>query len=763
MSLRLYVFEVHQPTQLVLKGVLNCCKFSSYVENLNDAGEFKLKLALTTSNQVLCKPNNIVWLESDVCALIEKVSIDSSERLIIVTGRMMSCLLSRRALKESLDYSQQPKTLGQVLLETYSLSTEDNPLPLLSLDIPSDLGKSYSQRLEPSNLLSIFSTLCAPENLGFRVSFDVVTLTFTLKAFSGVDRTISNTIGNSPIIVSQDNDCIESAQYAHNIKDLPNTAIVQGEGDTRIVVYRDGVIQDTFTAQEVYLDYSSETKGDESESEYQNRLMELAQDYFKQQKDENTYDTVVNTRVYTYKQDYFLGDYVTVIDKQLGISTPYQVTQVTKSVDSKGERLEPLLGVPQKNLVSILRDISQKVEHIKPSQSQVSSYYAGQGLSLSDNTFKLNIANRNDIGGIRIDAGKQVEEGYSGSSLGIYKDADAFPALRTALRYQKGGFFLGDGFVPLLEEYEEDGETKYKVTDYVQLRLGDGLEFTDNDEETTDIFEKRENSLGGRRVSAAKATAETFGVVRPGAGLMIDNNGLLRTIYSAGKGIDISELGEVSVRYDNNSIKLNDNNQLESTGAEIETAIFIHEEDIPDFVHSYQVDYIGGNRIVLAEQQPNIIVQRATAASTAFRELAPVFTSLSLDYLASDSANSVTTISVEANIISRTEQSLTFEILVDGVSRTRATTYGEFDNFGFVLVWTTIYGTKQAALAPNGYALIGVYTRTIQNDGSVKVLSVTGFTQLRCPFIDEGEYHAAIGLSTVENVLAEVTETVTEV
>ena len=35
------------------------------------------------------------------------------------------------------------------------------------------------------------------------------------------------------------------------------------------------------------------------------------------------------------------------------------------------------------------------------------------------------------------------------------KTYDGFPALRTALSYQKGGFFLGDGFVPELEEKEK--------------------------------------------------------------------------------------------------------------------------------------------------------------------------------------------------------------------------------------------------------------------------------------------------------------------
>lgn len=425
------------------------------------------------------------------------------------------------------------------------------------------------------------------------------------------------------------------------------------------------------------------------------------------------------------------------------------------------------------------------------SSSGGKTYYAGQGLTLTDdNAFKLNIANRNDIGGIRIDAGKQVEEGYEGADLGIYKGADAFPTLRTALRYQKGGFFLGDGFVPLLEEYEEDGETKYKVTDYVQLRLGDGLEFTDNDEETTDIFEKRENSLGGRRVSAAKATAETFGVVRPGIGLMIDNNGLLRTIYSAGNGIDISELGEIGVRYDNDTIRLNGDGQLEANGVTIENAVVIQEADAKYLLHNYtEVEYIAGNRIGYAGVGNQIIVQGYTAYNsgnvttggtntipsqyqyfTDFVFERPVFLSYSSSYKYSIS-----------RIYLRFKQATTtynrYELVYVTTDGTELIASNIDAYFNYVestarimLTWTAVhppgYTTKYGQVCEFGCAHCTPVIVHSQNSATehyqVSTLGNSNYLPY-VQFVSEAEYNAAVGLTYEPNALIQVQETVTEV
>lgn len=389
MSLKLYIFEVRH-SQLVLTGILNQCSFVDYTEKLNDAGDFRISLAFTDVNRDLCKVDRIVWLESDVCGLIERVLIDPSSTSITLIGRMMSCMLSRRVLKEFKDYSEDPKSIGQVLLDSYESSTKDEPLLISSVSISSSLGRLYSESIIASDLLELFKTLCSPDNLGFRVSFEPSDLSFHLRVFEGADRTVENLFGNEPVVFSQDNDSIETASYEQNIKNQPNTAVVQGEGDMRFLVYKDGTSHTEFTSQEVYLDYSSEVKGDRTDSEYRSYLTEKAQKYFQGLKDENTYEARVNTSTYRYREDYSIGDFVTTWDTILGIQEGYQITQVTKSFDSSGEKIEPILGIPQKDLVSILQDLNRKIKETERKKTTSSSEGSDTQSDVDNTCFTLN-------------------------------------------------------------------------------------------------------------------------------------------------------------------------------------------------------------------------------------------------------------------------------------------------------------------------------------------------------------------------------------
>ena len=420
------------------------------------------------------------------------------------------------------------------------------------------------------------------------------------------------------------------------------------------------------------------------------------------------------------------------------------------------------------------------------------TYYAGQGLTLTaDNAFKLNIANQADIGGLRIAAAEFVSENDDTAELGVYKTFDSFPALRTALRYQKGGFFLGDGFVPVLEEYEDNGETKYRVTDYVQLRLGDGLCFTDNDEEATDVKELRENSLGGRRLSAVKATKELFGTVRPGYGLLIDSEGNLRTIYTSGNGIDISATGEIAVKYDNKTIKLNENEELEASGGlTVENGIIIQEADAEYLLHEYtEVEYIAGNRIGYAGAQNQIITQGYIAYNA--DKVAKVMSAQKPD------------IQLYSDLVFEKPVFLCYNTSnVHSISRiylrfkTATTTYNQYE-----IVYVTTEGTELIAQTVNAYfnhvestAALGLtwtsvnppgYTTTNGKQycefGCAQITPVIVYSRSNAStpyvvsnlssgvyfpyiqFASEAEYNAAVGLTYEANILTQVNETVTEV
>lgn len=809
MSLKLYVFEsLYNPEtgqKLTLKGILNQCSFTTYKEMLNNAGDFKLKLAFTDSNRNLCKPDYIIWLESDVCGLIERVLFEPSQGTITVLGRMMSCMLARRALKEELDYTEDPKSVGQVLSDAYNSATEDIPLPLEEVNIPNSLGSTYDKPVSALNLLDLFQSLCAPDDLGFRVSFDSSLLTFRLDLFQGKNRTVGNPAGYDPVVFSQDNDTVTSATYEQNIKDQPNTAIVVGEEDVRIIVYKNNTHRTEHSTQEVYLDYSSEPKGSLSDTEYRQKLTEKAQEYFKSQKDENTYDAKVNSNTYQYVFDYFLGDFVTAWDNVLDVKSTQQITQVSKSFDSSGEKIEPILGIPQKDLVSILQDLRKKTNQKKEEAvaQECKPYYTGPGLSRRDEddyfVIELNSANRNEIGGIRLSPYVDVpaDDTTDDREQGIYKAEDSFPAIRKATSQQIGGLYVGDGLAPRYDENTSGDSTTYSRPGQIDVRIGEGLEFVENEENPEEKIEELKNKYGGRAIAVTKATKEKFGMVKLGNRIGIDADGSIYSVMSGKDGIEVSDKGEISVLIDDDTIRIDGNGKLYAqgggNGVSIENAVIISEADSKYILHTFtETEYIEGNRIGYAGVSNQIITQgyiaynEATIAIGSFSSLPDIqmYSDIIFEKPVFLAYNASSVHSIK-RIYLRFKQAYTtynqYELVyvttegTEIIAQTVNAYFQYVESFvGLSLAWRNIYSPGYTT--PNGnqfcefgcaYCIIKIITTYNSSATSTTRYQVGNISSMvYAPYIQfdsEAEFNAAVGLTYTPGTIIEVRETLSGV
>lgn len=413
------------------------------------------------------------------------------------------------------------------------------------------------------------------------------------------------------------------------------------------------------------------------------------------------------------------------------------------------------------------------------------SYTAGEGIAIGNNVIALKPATSDELGGVNI-SGEYHK-------TGIWKDNGVLE-IKSALPGRLGGIKIGDGLIPALD-------SENIPTDVVKIRVGDGLSFMENNEETEDPIEIAENTYGGRRLSMRSATKEKIGGVKPGDGLNVDEE--TGEIYiKAGSGIKIEDLSsstgeewsELSikpadplfiggVRVSNTTsgllleedgslavnvgegLEITDENKLTVTGGtgEGDNYLLLTEETLSDFVHEYtEVGYHSGSKIILATQKPNIVIQGYTAGNTNQKALAPIYTSVDISGLASASATALTDYKIETEIYSKTDTLTTFRILVNGAS---AGTFQTFDPSvtGFVLIWTTIYGESYATYAPDGCVYLEVYAVKMLASGSLQFDFVATPSRKFFPFDSKAEYHSAICLTKEENVLTSITETVTEV
>jgi hypothetical protein len=440
-------------------------------------------------------------------------------------------------------------------------------------------------------------------------------------------------------------------------------------------------------------------------------------------------------------------------------------------------------------MANYVKPKSQNEKRIDAGVGGGGSYYAGEGLRLiNGNQFALNAASQSGLGGIYIMGTKTAVFGEEDAAMGIYKESN-FAALRTATQTQKGGFFLGDGLVPVLKETtNSEGEKAYTFSDIVQLRLGDGLYFKDNSETPGSLEEERENDLGGRKVAVAKATKEAFGIVKLGALLDIDEEGRVSVILTAGNGIDISPTGIVAVRVDGDSVRFNDDGQLESRGVEIQNAVVMQAADAKYLLHEYtEVDFIQGNRIAYAGAQNQIVTQ----AYITYARGGKAPNGVVVDNASGETLSSVPNIPIYGEIrfselaynkwfnvkISRLWIKLTtayagydnYDIMMtttDGTEQqlTGFTDYKKDGNIGLALLWGEIYPpgyVNGSNTYPYGCAAC-TFGYKYGTDSGYKFELYSG-TDFLIGFASEAEYNAAVGLTYEPNTLTEVQETITEV
>lgn len=413
------------------------------------------------------------------------------------------------------------------------------------------------------------------------------------------------------------------------------------------------------------------------------------------------------------------------------------------------------------------------------------SYTAGEGIAIGNGIIELKPATSDELGGVKV-SGEYHK-------TGIWKDNGVLE-IKSALPGRLGGIKIGDGLIPVL-----DGENI--PSDVVKIRVGDGLSFMENDEETEDPIEIAENTYGGRRLTMRSATKEKIGGVKPGDGLNVDEE-TGEMYIRAGSGIQIeglasstgeewSELsikpadplfiggvrvsnttsglllqedGELSVNI-GEGLEITDGNKLTVVGVgEGDNYLLLTEETLSDFIHEYkEVGYHSGSKIILATQKPNIVIQGYTAGNTNQKALAPVYTSVEISGLASISATALTDYNIEVEIYSKTDTTTTFRILVNGAINGPYQTYNN-EVMGFILCWSTIYGESYATKAPNGCAYIEVYAvYQPLATGAITYTLVSTPSRKYYPFVSLDEYHSAICLTKEENVLTSITETVTEV
>lgn len=365
--------------------ILRKYTFMQYTDKFNGVGEFKINAILCDENLYLLDEKEVFFVAFDRTTMgrIDKVVKDSDsefEQTLEITGRMIKYKLQTSVVYKQQIYSGRTAEVVKQLVENNMCvgSTGDkryiNFEFYIQGDRLSEMTMINNGQWTGGSVYDAIQTLLQADRMGFEIK-PVITERYEIAANApitniqkwhfdillGEDRTRNNQMGNKPIVFSHSLSNLTRSTYEKDMKDYCNVAYVAGEGEgnnrTWIEVYQDGVKGEEnewdaigWLRDELFVDARDLQKTTNNktytDTEYKEILTQRGNEYLKEHIVFVSYDSTVTNEneKYKYQRDFHNGDFVTIVDNELGITVDAQITEVTKSVEGSREILDITFG-----------------------------------------------------------------------------------------------------------------------------------------------------------------------------------------------------------------------------------------------------------------------------------------------------------------------------------------------------------------------------------------------------------------------------------
>lgn len=370
--------EIRSASDRELIGIIDDAKSIIWHDVYYGVGDFEVYAPCTPESvSLLIVGNYVTRYGDDNIGIIEKVNITYSAqdgRMIIASGRFAKSLLDRRIIYTLSGHSVNPTILRgnvedaarKLVAQNAINCTFDSGRNIAELALGTDAGidkiivdssgAAADKQVTHDNLLTYSDSLLEEYGLAAKcVLNDALKLAYTV--YSGTDRSADNAAGNQPVIFSQDFDNLVSSAYLYDETALKNTALIggAGEGEERFhsVVKNSTLIG--AARREVFVDASSNSRtykdenGDEqtlTDAEYNAQLETVGLQAISGLAITETFDGEVDlmSGSFRYRDDFSLGDIVTIQDLEIGLYINARILEVTEVEDDSGYMISIVYG-----------------------------------------------------------------------------------------------------------------------------------------------------------------------------------------------------------------------------------------------------------------------------------------------------------------------------------------------------------------------------------------------------------------------------------
>ena len=371
-------------------GLVDTAKSVIWQSKYYGVGMFEIYVAASAENLALLKEDNYVTrTDRDDCGIIESVEITNNPQdglMIVASGRFCKSILDRRVVYEAtlqglgMNYywicnasilRGNVETAVRGLIEKNAVNATDpnRNIPeiywtsadvtglteTIVIDASAEEEENAEKQVTYKNLQEYTDGVLEEYGLGAKMWIDLDRLKFRYKVFKGIDRSRDNTEGNDPLIFSQDFDNLQSSSYMYDKSSYKTTALIggEGEGTDRKCAFSFAWIKG-LDRRETFVDASSISstykEGEEEKSytieQYRKMLEAQGRQTIASLQHIETFDgeiDVTNSGL-TYIEDYYVGDIVTIEDKNIGKYINARILSVTEVQDDDGYKIDVEYG-----------------------------------------------------------------------------------------------------------------------------------------------------------------------------------------------------------------------------------------------------------------------------------------------------------------------------------------------------------------------------------------------------------------------------------
>jgi len=378
--------------------ILRHYTFSQYNMKFRGIGTFTVNAPLELNTIFLNREGQYYLLfNGNVHPVVGKVEdvkkeTEDEENKLTITGRLALFILTKRIVSDTINTSGTTLEHMEKLVTENILKVKNNRYIPITIDdsaVNKNKLSKVDRQVTGGYIWDEFEELLEQDKIGVELYPKIVPtysvndigsniLDWTLKFSSGIDRTKGNVDGNVPVIFSQQLSNINRVDYERNVENHCNIAYVAGEGEGSNRKWFEIPInqeesQETkgWERSELWIDardiQSEDDDGNHlTDEQYNSLIKQRAKEKAVENDIQESYEATVITKNkrYVYGKDYFLGDFVTVVDTQLGFEFDVQIIGITFSKQDTEEITDIELQYGNKRISpqSILQQNKRKTE-----------------------------------------------------------------------------------------------------------------------------------------------------------------------------------------------------------------------------------------------------------------------------------------------------------------------------------------------------------------------------------------------------------------